>query len=213
MLTHNLGFPRIGVNRDLKKGLENFWKGELSEEELLCCGRDLRLRHWKLQAAEGIDLAFRIGRSETLSLKARRLGISRSVVVASPAYLADRGPPLEPADLAAHACIVDTNRRTPRRWLFHGTAGEVAVDVQGRFHVNSARAAAELAAAGMGIACAPRFAVTAALARGRLVTLLDRFGGEEAPVSAVYLEGRALPRKVRALIDFAAADLRLRDVL
>jgi 5-methyltetrahydropteroyltriglutamate--homocysteine methyltransferase len=56
MLTHTLGFPRMGRNRELKKALEGYWKGAVSREELLAVGRALRLRHWSLQQKAGIDL-------------------------------------------------------------------------------------------------------------------------------------------------------------
>ena len=173
---------------------------------------DLRLndRHVDL-AAEGIDLAFRMGRSDTQTLKARKLGSFRSILVASPAYLVERGTPQVPADLAGHDCILDTNRRAPRRWAF-GDA-ETAVSVQGRFTVNSARAAVELAAKGRGLAYAPRFAVYEALAAGRVVQVLPDHPTEAGHLNAVYLEGRVLPRKVRALIDFAVEDIKALDIL
>lgn len=175
---------------------------------------DLRLndRHVDL-AAEGIDIAFRLGRSEVQSLKARKLGSSRSVLVASPDYLARRGEPKVPADLSAHDCIIDTNRQAPRRWVLGSEGAEVAVTVQGRFQVNSARAAVELATKGLGIAYAPRFALTDVLASGQVVRLLVDHPGEVSPLSAVYLEGRVLPRKVRALIDFAVEDVSAADIL
>jgi 5-methyltetrahydropteroyltriglutamate--homocysteine methyltransferase len=56
MLTHTLGFPRIGFERALKKGLEAHWKGELPESMLLALARNLRHRHWELQRDQGIDL-------------------------------------------------------------------------------------------------------------------------------------------------------------
>lgn len=175
---------------------------------------DLRLndRHVDL-AAEGIDVAFRLGLIETQSLKARKLGSFRSVLVASPDYLARRGHPQKPEDLAGHDCIIDTNRRTPRRWNLGRDGTASMITVQGRFQVNSARAAVELALQGQGIAYAPRFALTEALAEGRVVPLLADQPGETSPLSAVYLEGRVLPRKVRALIDFAAEDVRASDIL
>ncbi|MGB3248387.1 MAG: LysR family transcriptional regulator [Tabrizicola sp.] len=175
---------------------------------------DLRLndRHVDL-AAEGIDVAFRLGRTETQSLKARKLGSFRSVLVASPDYLARRGTPQVPADLALHDCIIDTNRRTPRRWVLGPESAAEAVTVQGRFQVNSARAAVDLAAKGLGIAYAPRFVLGDTLAAGQVVRLLPDQPGETSPLSAVYLEGRVLPRKIRALIDFAAEDLRAADIL
>ncbi len=56
MLTHNLGFPRIGIDRELKKVTEAFWKGDKDEAELAETGRELRLRHWELQRKRGVDL-------------------------------------------------------------------------------------------------------------------------------------------------------------
>src|SRR5713101_4835712 len=56
MLTHTLGFPRIGADRDLKKALEAFWQGQIEEADLQGVARDLRLRHWRLQADRGVDL-------------------------------------------------------------------------------------------------------------------------------------------------------------
>lgn len=56
MLTHNLGFPRIGKKRELKRALEAYWQGDISEQELLTEGARLRSEHWKLQADSGIDL-------------------------------------------------------------------------------------------------------------------------------------------------------------
>jgi 5-methyltetrahydropteroyltriglutamate--homocysteine methyltransferase len=51
----NLGFPRIGLKRELKKALESYWKGEISREELMRVGKELRLRHWTMQKEAGIS--------------------------------------------------------------------------------------------------------------------------------------------------------------
>ncbi|MFJ3264376.1 5-methyltetrahydropteroyltriglutamate--homocysteine S-methyltransferase [Pseudomonas sp. NPDC086581] len=55
-LAHNLGFPRIGRDRELKKAQEAFWKGELDEAGLRAIGRELRAAHWQVQKNAGIDL-------------------------------------------------------------------------------------------------------------------------------------------------------------
>ncbi len=55
-LAHNLGFPRIGRDRELKKALEAHWKGELDEAGLRAVGRQLRASHWQLQQEAGIEL-------------------------------------------------------------------------------------------------------------------------------------------------------------
>jgi 5-methyltetrahydropteroyltriglutamate--homocysteine methyltransferase len=56
ILTHNLGFPRIGGHRELKKATESFWKGDLSSADLLQIAAGIRRDNWKLQKARGIDL-------------------------------------------------------------------------------------------------------------------------------------------------------------
>jgi 5-methyltetrahydropteroyltriglutamate--homocysteine methyltransferase len=56
MIKNNLGFPRIGANRELKKACESFWAGELSEQELLNKGKEIRLKNWNLQKELGIEL-------------------------------------------------------------------------------------------------------------------------------------------------------------
>ena len=55
-LSHSLGFPRIGADRELKKALEAHWKGELDQAGLQAVGRQLRAAHWQLQKDAGIDL-------------------------------------------------------------------------------------------------------------------------------------------------------------
>ncbi len=56
MKTNNLGYPRIGSNRELKKASELYWAGQLSAEELLAVGKNIRKENWQLQAESGIDL-------------------------------------------------------------------------------------------------------------------------------------------------------------
>jgi 5-methyltetrahydropteroyltriglutamate--homocysteine methyltransferase len=54
-IAHNLGFPRIGAQRELKKALEAFWKGDLDAPGLQQIGRELRSRHWQIQRNAGLD--------------------------------------------------------------------------------------------------------------------------------------------------------------
>lgn len=55
VLSSNLGYPRIGANRELKRVLEGYWRGKNSKDELLETAKELRARHWKLQQDAGID--------------------------------------------------------------------------------------------------------------------------------------------------------------
>ncbi|AYD42519.1 5-methyltetrahydropteroyltriglutamate--homocysteine S-methyltransferase [Yersinia rochesterensis] len=56
ILNHTLGFPRVGLKRELKKAQESYWVGNSTQEELLNVGRELRARHWQQQQQAGVDL-------------------------------------------------------------------------------------------------------------------------------------------------------------
>lgn len=55
VLATNLGFPRIGIQRELKRALESYWNGRASKDQLLAAGAQLRARHWTLQKEVGLD--------------------------------------------------------------------------------------------------------------------------------------------------------------
>jgi 5-methyltetrahydropteroyltriglutamate--homocysteine methyltransferase len=55
VLSANLGFPRIGPNRELKKALEDYWTGRSSKDQLVSSGAQLRAQHWLLQKQAGLD--------------------------------------------------------------------------------------------------------------------------------------------------------------
>ncbi|KHN53101.1 5-methyltetrahydropteroyltriglutamate--homocysteine S-methyltransferase [Pectobacterium fontis] len=56
IVNHTLGFPRVGLRRELKKAQESYWAGNATQEELLSVGRELRARHWQQQKDAGVEL-------------------------------------------------------------------------------------------------------------------------------------------------------------
>lgn len=56
MQTHNLGYSRIGSNRELKKACEQYWSGKISAEELIQTAKSIRQHNWQLQKDAGINL-------------------------------------------------------------------------------------------------------------------------------------------------------------
>ncbi|ORT52230.1 LysR family transcriptional regulator [Vibrio sp. qd031] len=170
---------------------------------------DLRLSDSYVDlATNGFDLAFRIGLPDTATLKARKLGEVTSCIVASPEYLALRGTPKTPQELNGHTCVVDTNRRGHSKWAFFRDEKEELFNPTRNLIVNSARIARDWAIDGRGIALCPDFVLHEAIAQGRIVKLLNDYAMKTHPISAVYLTGNVMPRKVRALIDFAVADFQ-----
>jgi DNA-binding transcriptional LysR family regulator len=157
-----------------------------------------------------IDVALRVGELPDSSLIAVRLGAIRRVVCASPAYLAARGMPHSPEDLAGHDCVSYGEMLAPNLWTFVRAEAAIAIPVHSRLIVGSVEAACDAARSGIGITAAFSYHVAQSLAAGSLVTLLDEFQPPAVPVNLVYAAGRFLPIKLRAFLDFAAPRLKAR---
>ena len=154
---------------------------------------------------EGFDLAVRIGAPGGEQLVARRLGSTKLVACASPAYLAARGTPRVPADLAAHGALTYAYVASPFQWrLVDGEGKAHEVRVGGPLHANSGELLVAAAVAGMGIVFEPDFVVAPYLARGELRRVLPGFAGPRLDVWAVYPSRRHLSAKVRAFVAYLA---------
>ena len=158
-------------------------------------------------AAEGIDVAVRIGRLDDSALIARRLGQSRLLLVAAPGFLDRNGRPDRLADLAHHVCIRDTNLRGDGAWPLTEDGQLHRISVSGPWLVNSAGLARDLALEGEGIALCPDYMAQDELDAGRLEHVLPGVSGPALDIHAVYLGARRLARRTRAFLDFIAADL------
>ncbi len=165
---------------------------------------DLRLSDEHVDLAkEGFDLAFRVGEPELLTLKARKISEVQNVLVASADYLDKNSLPKTPKDLDMHQCIIDTNRRNAGRWVFHKEEEEYSFNPKKHLLVNSARVAKNWAMAGNGIALLPSFVLQDELTSHKLIQVLEAYSMKTNPFYAVYLSHNVLPKRVRALIDFA----------
>lgn len=171
---------------------------------------DLDDRHVDLVGG-GYDLSLRIGRLPDSTLKARALGKSRRAVVASPEYLARRGRPARIEDLVDHDCLGYANIGA-QLWRFQSIddpTEQRTLELRGRFGANNGDVILDVAAAGLGIAIMPRFMTCDALRAGRLVALA--FPGFEPvadPIHVVYPATRYQSRRIRALIEFLAREIR-----
>ena len=155
---------------------------------------------------EGIDLAIRIGDIGAQSLIGRRIGTAQLVCCAAPAYLAARGTPARPEELAAHACLTYAYSSTGNTWRFRdGDGREHVVRIGGPVHANNGRMLAALAVAGMGVVLEPDFIVGPDLHSGALAPLLPGFAPPASGIYAVYPSRRHLSAKVRAFVDFLGA--------
>lgn len=159
---------------------------------------------------ERVDLGVRIGALPDSSLVAFRVGAIGRVVCASPAYLASRGAPRTPRELAGHDCITFRGPMRPDAWTFPSGEAGALVSARSRLVVDSAEAAVDAAIAGVGITCVFSYHVAEAVKAGQLALLLQAFEPPVLPVSLVYASGGLLPLKMRAFLDFVAPRLRVR---
>jgi DNA-binding transcriptional LysR family regulator len=155
---------------------------------------------------EGFDLAIRIGAPGADNLVARKLGETRLVPCASPAYLAAHGAPATPEDLARHNCFTYEYVSPRNLWRFRDRGGaERSVRVAGTLHSNNGDLLAEAAARGAGIVFEPTFIVGPEVRAGRLVPLLQEFEPPPVPIYAVYPSRKHLSAKVRRFVEFLLA--------
>ncbi|MBH3371353.1 LysR family transcriptional regulator [Pseudomonas juntendi] len=150
---------------------------------------------------EGYDLALRIGALEDSSLIARRIADVQRVYCASPAYLAARGVPAQPEDLAGHDCRPYGHSRQVQ-WQFRQAGKAQAMPGAGRMRANNGEILRDAAIAGMGVTYLPTFIVGQALADGRLVTVLDDWRPPALQLSAVYPQHRQVARPVQGFVNF-----------
>lgn len=152
------------------------------------------------------DVGVRIGRLRDSSLIARKIAPIRLAVCAAPDYLARRGVPKAPEDLAKHDCLEYTYFESRGEWrLLNPEGDEIVVPVSGRYLANNADVLRITAIAGGGIILCPTFIVGEDLRSGRLVRLLPDYPPPEQALHALYPPGRHLSAKVRSFVDFLVA--------
>jgi DNA-binding transcriptional LysR family regulator len=149
-------------------------------------------------AGGGYDLAVRIGRLADSSLIARRIAPVRKHVVASPAYLARRGRPERPADLAGHDILLYGNEQ----WRFEVDGSWETIRVSPVLRSNNGDMLLAAARKGLGLCILPSFIAAPAIADGGVEVMLHDYPLEEGALHAVMPPGRAVTARVRALVDF-----------
>ena len=180
------------------------------EVELMLLDRTIDL------VEEGVDAAVRIGHLPESSLVAMRLGQTRRVVCASPAYLKRAGAPKLPQDLSAHRCIDFSGLSLNGEWSFGGRGGAGGRPAQRlalRPFLRSNQIDVVLDACVRGLGCAQFlcYQVDALVRAGRLRYVLADFEPPFMPIQIVYPNARLLSSNVRAFVEAAVAQLRSDD--
>lgn len=160
-------------------------------------------------AAGQTDVGIRFGPLADSGLTARKIGVTRRLIVASPDYLARRGTPKVPEDLHDHNCLNFNFRRAEPVWPFVRDGQEFALSVKGNVEANNGETLGQLAVDGVGVTRVGAFSVVEDVAAGRLVPLLEAFNpGDEEKIHAVFVGGANTPARVRVFVDFLAEQLK-----
>jgi DNA-binding transcriptional LysR family regulator len=153
-------------------------------------------------ADEGFDAAFRFGELRDSGLVARRLRSLDRIICAAPEYLARRGVPAKPEDLAGHNCLVFRYVQPEHEWVFRGVGKDRRVSVKGQMTVNNGTALLQAALAGAGIAMLPDYLAAPDVEAARLVRLFSEYDLSRAPLQLVYLPDRQMTPKMRSFVEF-----------
>jgi DNA-binding transcriptional LysR family regulator len=190
-----IGFGRLHVSPVMSRYLAHY--PEVAAE--------LRLTDRMVNLVEdGVDLAVRIGHLPDSTLVARHVGEMRRIVVASHAYLEQRGEPEAPEAIASHDTIQFGAAMTAPEWRFVEQGHEIRVLCTPRFTTNSADAAIQYAAQGGGLTRVLAYQAAEAIKAGQLRIVLEKFEPPALPIHVVYPTSRLLSAKVRAFIDLVA---------
>lgn len=158
---------------------------------------------------EHVDIALRIGELPDSALVATRVGFSRQVLCASPAYLKARGTPKTPQELSTHDCVTFEGVASPKNWNFVKGKSRISVPIRSRLSVTTAEAAIDAAVAGVGITRVLSYQVSL-LPPEKITLILKEFEPAPIPVSLIHLANPILPQKMRAFLDFATPRLKAR---
>lgn len=154
---------------------------------------------------ENIDVALRLGPLSDSSLTARKLATADRLIVASPSYLARRGEPRAPGDLAGHEAVAYSQQDGGDEWRLKRGSTEVSVRVPTRIAFTAAEGVREGILAGLGLAIAPRWMMSDQLEAGNVVALLTDWTLPTIDLWALVPAGRMQTAKARAFIDWFAS--------
>ncbi len=162
---------------------------------------------------DGLDVALRIGVVTDPDLVVRRIGLTRRVVVGTPAYLDRAGTPGDPRDLAGHECIRFTGLATRDEWPFEGPEGPLRVRVRGRLSASSSEAVRSAVLAGLGLGLLPVWMLCEEMREGAVAPVLEDWTAAPLPIQAVFPTRRQVAPRVRAVVEYLAGEFRLDPLL
>lgn len=156
---------------------------------------------------EGFDVGIRVGELPDSSMRAKKVGEVRLLLVATENYLARHGTPQSVEELKHHSLISSRLGNMSNDWKFLVNGKKTLLHVQPRLKVSNNQAAISAARQDFGITRVISYQVADELADGRLKTILEHAELPRLPVHIVHREGRHSSSKVRYFIDLLSQRL------
>jgi DNA-binding transcriptional LysR family regulator len=158
---------------------------------------------------EGVDLAIRLAPLQDSSFTLRKVADVERVLCAAPSYLARRGAPQSPRDLARHDCLLLRFPGSQQfRWNFEFAGEAVGVLAEGPLDADDGDVLTQWALDGLGLVMKPLFEAAPYLAAGRLVVALPEARPQPMTLGVLYPTRRMLPPRTKSFIDLAVDELR-----
>jgi DNA-binding transcriptional LysR family regulator len=159
---------------------------------------------------DAYDVAIQVGARTDINVVNKPLAKTTFQLVATPRFLNRHGAPEKPSDLKQLRCLMFTEYGVSKPWKF--VRGDEQVSVSGlcRWHSNNGHCLLAAARDSLGLAYLPDYYVAEDIGNGRLVRVLEEWGGIERDVVAIYQQRRHLSAKVKLFVDFLQSRFRER---
>lgn len=151
---------------------------------------------------DAYDVAIQVGARTDINVVNKPLAKTTFQLVATPRFLNRYGAPEKPSDLKHLRCVMFTEYGVSKPWKFVRGDEEVSVTPLCRWRSNNGHCLLAAARSSLGLAYLPDYYVADDIANGRLVRVLEEWGGIERDVVAIYQHRRHLSAKVKLFVDF-----------
>ena len=151
---------------------------------------------------DAYDVAIQVGARTDIDVVNKPLAKTTFELVAAPRFLNRHGTPEEPRDLKRLRCLLFTEYGTSKPWRFIRGEEEISVNGMCYWHSNSGHCLLAAARDSLGLAYLPDYYLVEDIRAGRLVRVLEEWGGIERDVVAIYQHRRHLSAKVKLFVDF-----------
>lgn len=162
---------------------------------------------------EKFDLGLRTWNVADPSLKSRKLGPEKFILVCAPSYFKKGQSLKHPNEVALHSVITFSSRKNPSQWRLTNGKEKINLKLKCKYLVNTLSVCKRLTQEGMGLSFLPYFYAEEDINTGSLMHVLPEWSTEPTAFALVYPDQKYLPARTRVLLDFLTTKLRerLRD--